>query len=662
MDAELKKQIEKIANTVRELSMEAVQKANSGHPGLPMGCAEFGAFLYATILRHNPKSPKWLNRDRFILSAGHGSMLLYSLLHLSGFNLSMDDLKKFRQLHSKAPGHPEYQHTEGVEATTGPLGQGIGNAVGQAFGLKILAAKFNSPEFPLFDSKVYCLAGDGCLMEGVSSEASSLAGHLELDNLVLIHDANLVTLDGFLKDSSSEDVMTRYQAYGWDVYEIDGYDLTQMEDVFTQIRKSQQRPVFIQMNTIIGKGSPNKAGTHKVHGSPLGAEEVAATKLALGLPEEDFYVAQSVYKYFEQRLVKDASLEHKWKEMFKQWAQAKPDLHKVFMKMAEKGLPDNLEEELRRVEIKSPMATRSSSQVVLNALGDLFPQLYGGSADLSSSDMSMMKKFPIIAPGYFEGRNIKYGTREFAMATMATGLSQTDMILPYIGTFLTFSDYMKNGIRIAALSKVHVIYQFTHDSIFVGEDGPTHQPIEHIAGLRAIPNLRVIRPADSWEIKMAWLAAFSYKGPTALILSRQALPELPEANVPYEKGLGKGAYILRGADKKPDFTLFATGSEVSLALDVLVALEKIGKSVRVISIPCWELFDEQTEAYKKTIIGGDLGTRVSLEAASSFGWAKWVGYDGISIAIDSFGASAPQSDLASEFGFTVDAVLNRILA
>ena len=662
MDAELKKELGKIANTVRELSMEAVQKANSGHPGLPMGCAEFGAFLYGVVMRHNPKNPKWLNRDRFLLSAGHGSMLLYSLLHLSGFNLSMDDLKNFRQLHSKTPGHPEYHHTEGVEATTGPLGQGVGNAVGQAFGLKLLATKFNSPEFPLFNSKVFCLAGDGCLMEGITSEASCLAGHLQLDNLVLIHDANQITLDGFLKDSSSEDVMMRYQAYGWDVYEIDGYDMQQMEDVFTQIRKCQQRPVFIQMNTIIGKGSPNKAGTHKVHGSPLGVEEVALTKKELGLPEEDFYVPQSVYKYFENRLAKDAAQEQKWKEMFKQWSIAKPDLYKVFMQMTEKKLPECLEKALRDVELKTPMATRSSSQVVLSALGDLLPQLYGGSADLSSSDMSMMKKFPIITPGHFEGRNIKYGIREFAMATIATGLSQTDMIIPYIGTFLTFSDYMKNGIRIAALSRVHVIYQFTHDSIFVGEDGPTHQPVEHIAGLRAIPNLRVIRPADNWEVKMAWLAAISYRGPTALILSRQALPELPEANVPYDTGMGRGAYILRGADKKPDFTLFATGSEVSLALDVSSALEKTGRAVRVISVPCWELFEQQSEEYKQSIIGGDLGKRVSIEAAVSLGWAKWTGLDGIAIAVDSFGESAPQSDVASELGFTVDSILHRLLS
>jgi transketolase len=661
MDAELKKQLSKIANTIRELSMEAVQKANSGHPGLPMGCAEFGAYLYGVLLRHNPKNPKWLNRDRFVLSAGHGAMLLYSLLHLSGFGLSMDEIKQFRQLHSKTPGHPEYHITTGVEATTGPLGQGVGNAVGQALGLKMLAARFNTDEFPLFNSKVYCLAGDGCMMEGVSSEASSLAGHLGLDNLVLIYDANKVTLDGFLADSDSEDTKLRYLAYNWDIFELDGYDFDQMEKIFTHIRDHQMKPTLVIMHTIIGKGSPNKAGTHKVHGSPLGVEEVEATKKALGLPEEEFYVPQSVYTFFEQKLSKDIVLEQKWKEMFRRFSENKSDLSKMFMQMVEKKLPDDLEAQLRKIEIKSPMATRSSSQVVLNTLGELLPQLIGGSADLSGSDMTMMKKYPIISKGNFIGRNIKYGVREFGMATTAAGLAETDMIVPYIGTFLTFSDYMRNAIRLASLSKIQVIYQFTHDSIFLGEDGPTHQPIEHLAALRAMPNLHLIRPADNWEVKMAWIAALRYRGPTALVLSRQNLPELVGCNVPYDQGVGKGAYIVKKETAKPDFTLMATGSEVSLAVDVASALEKLGKAVRVISMPCWELFEEQSDEYKRDIVGGNLGRRVSIEAAVSFGWAKWIGPEGISISIETFGESAPISDLAAEFGFTVDSILDRLL-
>ncbi|HEV3269448.1 MAG TPA: transketolase [Candidatus Rhabdochlamydia sp.] len=661
MDADLKKTLSKIANTVRSLSMEAVQKANSGHPGLPMGCAEFGAFLYGSLLRHNPKNPKWLNRDRVVLSAGHGSMWLYSLLHLSGFGLSLDDIKNFRQLHSKTPGHPEYHITDGVEATTGPLGQGVGNAVGQALGLKILAERFNRDDYPLFTGKVYCLAGDGCIMEGVSSEVSSFAGHLGLDNLVLIYDANQVTLDGFLAESFSEDVKMRYLAYGWDVFEIDGYDFDRMQEVFTHIRDHQTKPCFIMMRTIIGKGSPHKAGTSKAHGSPLGAEEIEETKKALGLPEKDFYVPQAVYQFFETKLVKCVTLEQKWKEMFRAWSEEYPDLYKLFLQMAEKRLPNDLEEKLRAIEMKSPLATRLGSQVVLNILADLVPQLIGGSADLSSSDMTMMKRFPIIEKDQYTGRNIKYGIREFGMATIATGLAETNMIVPYVGTFLTFSDYMRNAIRLAALSKIQVIYIFTHDSVFLGEDGPTHQPVEHLASLRAIPNVHLIRPADNWEVKMAWMAALRYRGPSILVLSRQALPELDVCNVSYEEGMSKGAYIIKKEQSKPDFTLIATGSEVSLALDVAIALEKVGKKVRVISMPCWQIFELQDDEYKKKVIGGDLGIRVSIEAGVSFGWAKWVGPEGICISIESFGESAPIGDLAAEFGFTVDAILNRLL-
>ncbi len=661
MESELKKQLGKIANAIRVLSMDAVQKANSGHPGLPMGVSEFGAFLYGTVLRHNPKNPKWLGRDRFVLSAGHGSMLLYSLLYLSGFDLSLDEIKKFRQMHSHTPGHPEYGMTAGVEATTGPLGQGVGNAVGQAFGLKILAEKFNRKEFPLFNSKVYCLAGDGDLMEGVSAEASAFAGHIGINNLVLIYDANEITLDGPYSQSASEDVHMRYKAYGWDVEELDGYDFDAMETLFAKIARVQEKPLLIILRTIIGKGSPNKAGTHKVHGSPLGADEIAATKAALGLPEEPFYVPQSVYDFFEQKKVKDALLEKQWKEMFLKWSAAYPDEHKIFMQMVDKQLPSDLEERLKALDMPPSISGRSASQMVLNVLGSMLPQLYGGSADLSSSDLTMMKNYPLIAPKDFKGRNIKYGIREFAMATIATGLAETSMITPFIGTFLTFSDYMRNAIRLASLSRVQVIYQFTHDSVFLGEDGPTHQPVEHLAALRAMPGLHVIRPADGWETKMAWISALRYLGPTALILSRQNLAALEVTHVPYEQGMGRGAYIVKKETSTPDFCLFATGSELGLALDVGAALEKRGKAVRVISMPCWEIFEAQSASYKESVVGGNLGTRVSIEAASSFGWHKWIGSSGITISVDTFGHSAPAAVLAQEFGFTVDAILNQLL-
>ncbi|NGX38718.1 MAG: Transketolase [Chlamydiae bacterium] len=662
MDDDLKKQLGKIANTVRQLSMEAVQKANSGHPGLPMGCAEFAAYLWGRELRYNPKNPKWLGRDRFLLSAGHGSMLLYSMLHLSGYNLSIDDIKAFRQLHSKTPGHPEFHLTEGIEATTGPLGQGVGNAVGQALGMKLLSAKFNSRDFPLFNNKVFCLAGDGCIMEGITSEASSLAGHLQLDNLILVYDSNKICLDGDLIECCSEDTKKRYEAYGWETYEIDGYDFDQMEKTFTHLRENQKSPAFIVMHTIIGKGSPHKAGTSKAHGAPLGVEEVEEVKKALGLPEEEFYVPQSVRTFFDQRLVKCASMEQQWKELYRRFSEVQPELHEDFMKMVEKRQPEDLEQKLKDLEIKNPIGGRSASQECLGLLGDQLPFLIGGSADLSGSDKTMMKAFPLVAPGKFDGRNIKYGVREFAMAASATGLAETDMIVPFIGTFLTFSDYMRNAIRLAALSQVQVVYQFTHDSIFLGEDGPTHQPVEHYATLRAIPGLQVIRPADANEVKMAWLAALRYRGPTAIILSRQNLPELEGSKVSYDEGMGRGAYIVKKESGKPEFCLLATGSEVSLALDVASALKKRGKAVRVVSMPCWELFQNQKDEYKDELLGGDLGQRVSIEAGISMGWDKWIGPSGISISVETFGESAPMSDLQAEFGFNVDAILGRLLS
>ncbi|HSX37658.1 MAG TPA: transketolase [Chlamydiales bacterium] len=661
MDDDLKKQLSKIAGTIRGLSMDAVQKANSGHPGMPMGCAELGAFLYGVHLCHNPKNAKWMNRDRVVLSAGHGSMWLYSCLHLSGFNLSLDEIKNFRQLHSKTPGHPEYGVTEGVEATTGPLGQGVGNAVGMALGMKLLARHFNRDEYPLFNNKIFCIAGDGCMMEGVSSEVSSLAGHLNLNNLVLIYDSNHVCLDGPTSECLSEDTKGRYKAYGWDVYDIDGYDFDGMETTFNEIRIKQNKPVFIVLRTIIGKGSPHKAGTSKVHGNPLGPEEVLETKKALQWPLEEFYIPQQVLTFFEQKLPKEAALEAEWNELFRRWSKSYPDLANEFHKMQNRFLPSDLEEILKNIEIKSPIAGRAASQTILQTLGKLLPQLIGGSADLSCSDFTLMKDFPIVSHEHFDGRNLKYGVREFGMGTIANGLSLVGCFQPFCGTFLTFSDYMRNAIRLAAVSPYHVIYQFTHDSIFLGEDGPTHQPIEHLAALRAMPHLHVIRPADAREVKMAWIAALRYDGPTAIVCSRQTLPELPETDVPYHEGVGRGGYIVKKEKGAPDFTLFATGSELSLALDVAKQLEQMDKNVRVVSMPAWALFEKQDDAYKKSIVEGELGVRVSIEAAADFGWHKYIGMHGIAICMESFGHSAPASDLAQEFGFTADAILERIL-
>lgn len=661
LDPEYKQLLGKIANTIRGLSMDAVQKADSGHPGLPMGCAEIGAYLWGSALRYNPKNPKWLDRDRFVLSAGHGSMWLYSCLYLSGYNLSLEDIKQFRQLHSKTPGHPESLDTEGVETTTGPLGQGLGNAVGQALGMKILAAKFNTEKHKLFDNKVWCLMGDGCVMEGITSEVSSLAGHLKLDNLIVIYDANHVSLDGPLAESCSEDTKTRYKAYGWEVFEMNGNDLDSVHNVISQAREHQERPRLIIATTIIGKGAPNKAGTHKVHGSPLGEEELKAAKIELGIPEEPFFVPQTVLDFFKKKLPQDANLEQEWNKKFEAWANENPALHQEFETMLHHKIPDNLEEMLNAIQIKSPVAGRKASQDVLNVLADHLPQLIGGSADLSGSDLTMLKKFPLIGSGVFTGRNIKYGVREFGMATMATGLAQTQMLTPFIGTFLTFSDYMRNAIRLCSLMKEHVIYQFTHDSIFLGEDGPTHQPIEHYAALRAIPNLQVIRPGDANEVKMSWIAALKYAGPTALILSRQNLPELAQTKVPYADGVGRGAYIVKKEKAKPDYMLVATGSELHLALEVATELEKRGKNVRVVSMPCWELYEQQSTEYKASIFGGNLGQRVSIEAGVDQGWHKYIGSDGIAICMKGYGASAPYKELQKEFGFTVDSILERIL-
>ena len=660
-DTETKQILAKVANTIRGLSMDAVQKADSGHPGLPMGCAELGAYLYGYFLRHNPKDSKWMGRDRFVLSAGHGCMLQYSCLHLSGFKLSLEEIKNFRQLHSQTPGHPESLLTDGIETTTGPLGQGIGNAAGMALGLKILGEKFNTEGYKLFDNKVVFLAGDGCIMEGISHEVSSLAGHLRLDNLIGIYDANKVCLDGPISECLSEDTKGRYLAYGWDVIEIDGNDLDQIHRAFTKARQNQDKPLLIIAHTIIGKGSPNKAGTSKVHGSPLGEEEVKATKIALGLPLEDFYIPQAVTSYFSQKLPHDIVNEEEWKTMFEAWSRKFPEKRKEFDLMQKDFLPQDLEEKLTALAIKGPVAGRKASHEVVNALAEMLPQIYGGSADLSVSDLTMLKNYPIIAPGVFQGRNIKFGVREFGMAAMATGLRETRMIRPFVGTFLTFSDYMRNAIRLASIMKEKVIYQFTHDSIFLGEDGPTHQPIEQLCALRAIPNLHVIRPSGIHEVKMAWLAALKYNGPTAMAFSRQTVADVPGTMVSYEEGMGRGAYIVKKESVKPLFTLIATGSELPLAVSVAEELEKLGKPARVISMPCWELYEKQPAEYKASILGGDIGKRVSIEAATDMGWHKYIGLDGIAICMEGFGASAPASALAKEFGFTVDDILERIL-
>ena len=652
----LKKDLEEIAKTIRHLSIDAVEAANSGHPGLPLGCAEIGAYLYGSLLNHHPKNSKWLNRDRFILSAGHGSMLLYSALHLAGFDLPLDQIKKFRQMGSHTPGHPESFETDGVETTTGPLGQGFGVAVGQALGLKLLGAQFNTPDFKLFDAKVFTLVGDGCIMEGIASEVSSLAGHLNLDNLVVIYDANKVSLDGPLSDSCSENTALRYQSYGWDVYQVDGHDLDALHQTFQKSLKDQKRPVIIIASTVIGKGSPNRAGTYKVHGSPLGKEEMQLTKTALGINGEPFFVPPAVTEFFVKKLQADQKKEDDWNRKFEAWSKAHPEQRKKFDQMVRKKLPEGLIDKLKKASFPASISTRKGSQELLQILGQELPYLYGGSADLSGSDMTWMKVFPAVTKDHFEGRNIKFGVREFGMAAMASGLYETGMIIPFIGTFLTFSDYMRNAIRLASLMKLRVVYHFTHDSIFLGEDGPTHQPVEQVATLRAIPNLHVFRPADHHELIAAWVSALTYNGPTAFALSRQNLPTLDKSSI---EGALKGGYMVKKEEAPHAFTLIATGSELSLALDTATVLEAQGKGTRVVSLPCWELFDEQDKTYRDEVLGK--AKRVSIEAGTTFGWAKYVGLEGMAIGIDQFGASAPDKDLAKAFGFTKEAIAERLL-
>lgn len=600
--------------------MDAVEKAGSGHPGLPMGCAELGAFLFAEFLRYNSSNPKWKNRDRLILSAGHGSLWLYTCLHLAGFPISIDDLKEFRQFGSKTPSHPDFLKTVGIEATTGVDGQGVGFAVGQALALKIQA----------LPSKVVVLAGDGCLMEGISYESCSLAGHLNLNNLIVIYDSNRTTLDGYVNESFSEDVQARFRAQGWDTFEIDGHDLNQIQQVFSPLRKNQNRPVIIIANTKIGCGSPTKEGTPAAHSHPLGTVEIEKAKTALSLSREPFFVNPTIYSFFHKKSQEDSEI------LF------------AFTKI-------NYQSIIEQVTCSSLIASRWASHKILNVLSDYIPEMIVGSADLSSSDGTFLHHHGFITSNHFKGRNIKYGVREFAMGCIAAGMAQTELILPVIGTFLAFADYMRSAIRLTCLMRLKVIYHFSHDSIFVGHDGPTHQPIEQISSLRGIPGLLVIRPADFFEVKMAWIAALEYEGPTALILSRQPLPALNHNNS-IEEAL-RGAYIIKDAETDIiEYLLLASGSEVQLALEVS---RELGPATRVVSMPSWELFEKQSETYKEALLKGHL--KVSIEAGIEQGWHKYIGSDGIAIALSEFGECGSISDLQEHFGYTTKQILNKIV-
>ncbi len=646
----------KVADTIRVLSAEGVQKANSGHPGLPMGCADIAAVLWSDFLKHNPTDSSWANRDRFILSAGHGSMLIYSLLHLYGYKVSMDDLKNFRQLGSKTPGHPEFGYTDGVETTTGPLGQGIGNAVGMALAAKMLGQKFNTPAHKVVDNTIYTLCGDGCMMEGVASEAASLAGHLKLDNLVIIYDSNKITIEGSTDLAFTEDVAKRFEAYGFDVFKADGHDMGQVSTALTAA-KASAKPSLIIATTTIGKGSPNKSGTHKVHGAPLGGDETAATRKALGLGETAFSVPADVYEFTKSVAAKGAKAQADWQATFNAWAAANPALKAEWDKSMKGELPAF---ELPNFEVGSSVASRKSSETVLQAIGNQLTYFVGGSADLDCSNLSRMLNQGDVNTGAFAGRNLHFGVREHGMGAVVNGMQLYGGLRVYCSTFLVFSDYMRHAIRLASIMHLPVIYIFTHDSIFVGEDGPTHQPIEHKVALECIPGLTVLRPADANEVKEAWQVALNNKkGPSALLLSRQNLKTLPASG----GQVAKGAYIAKKeSGSKIDLIFMASGSEVEHCLEAAKILEASGKSVRVVSMPSTKLFDEQPCAYKESILPKSVRNRFAVDYGSSLSWQRYLGLDGAALTLDRFGESGPGEKVAEHFGFTAQNIAAKAAA
>lgn len=663
MDNFEKQILQKVANTVRAMSADAIEKQKSGHPGLPLGAAEIGSFLFAKVLRHNPRNPDWVGRDRFILSAGHGSMLLYSLLHLCGYDLSIDDIKNFRQLHSSTPGHPEYGETPGVETTTGPLGQGVAAATGMAIAQKLLAARFGDE---LFNAKIWVLAGDGDIMEGISSEAGSLAGTLGLDNLVLIYDSNNISLDGFTSECMLEDTAKRYEAYGFKVMTIDGYDFDQMEEAFSLVREEKDRPILIIAKTIIGKYAPNVQGKNISHGKFLGTEEMKLFKKEIGWPEKPlFYVPEEVREYFKKLQKTFQKYEEEWNSKFEKIISNDPQKAKLWNVFMEKKLPEDFEEQIWNIKLEPDLPTRKYSGVVIEKLGKILPFFIVGSADLSSTDFTALPRSGIVAKNDWNHQQIKFGVREFFMAASAYGMHLNGMIQPVVDTFLVFSDYMRNAIRMAALMKQHVIFVFSHDSILLAQDGPTHQPVEHLMSLRLMPNLVVIRPCDENETKAAWITAFAVQDqPVALCFTRQAVPSTGSSDLTREKaldGVKRGAYVLYG---KPNVSvnveIFATGSEIHPSVGAARLLEKEGISVRVISVPSWEIFALQDQNYQKTIKEGDADLKVSVEAGSGLGWQIFVGNDGLIISQETFGVSAPEDVIADYFGFTAEKIYNKI--
>ena len=643
-------------NTIRLLSVEMIQKANSGHPGLPLGASPMTYTLFNDIMHFSPKHSDWINRDRFILSAGHGSAMLYSLLHLFGFGITVDDLKEFRQYNSLTPGHPEYLHTKGIDATTGPLGQGLSMAVGMAIAQEYMASQFNTENHKIFDNYTYTIVGDGCLQEGITNEASSIAGSLKLSKLICLYDSNNITIEGDTKNIFSENVRARYEALGWDTYFVeDGNDIDKIRETI-EMAKTTDKPSFIEIKTKIGYGSVVE-GTAKAHGAPIGAENIPSLKEKLGLDfTEEFYIPQEVKELFEQSASEKEKYYSEWENMFEDYKQTHKDLYDKLMKFLSKETDEDYLTSEEFTSFEKDDATRSYSHVLLNRLKDKQLNIVGGSADLAPSNKTFMDGLDVFTQTNRSGRNIQFGVREHAMAAITNGISLYGGLIPYCATFMIFSDYLKPAMRLSALMKRQVIYILTHDSIGVGEDGPTHEPIEQLAMLRTIPNLNTIRPADGFETSMAYKIALENKEtPTALVLSRQKLVNLKETN---EEAL-KGGYILK-KQNSPDLVIIATGSEVKLALDASEALEKEGVKAQVVSMMCQEIFDKQDQEYKDSVIPKNVEKRVSIECLSTYGWQKYTGLNGLNIGIDEFGMSAPGSKIMEHFGFTTEKIVEKI--
>lgn len=649
-------------DTIRALSIDAIEEANSGHPGLPMGAAPMAYTLWTRHLNFNPQSKDYFNRDRFILSAGHGSALLYSLLHVSG-SLELEELKQFRQWGSKTPGHPEFRHTDGVEVTTGPLGQGFAMSVGMALAEAHLGGKFNKDDINVVDHYTYVLASDGDLMEGISHEAASFAGHNQLDKLIVLYDSNDISLDGELNKSFSEDVKQRFESYGWNhILVKDGNNLEEIDNAITKA-KQQNGPTLIEVKTIIGYGAPNVSGTNGVHGAPLGTDERKLTFEAYGLdPEKRFNVPEEVYEIFQTTMLKRANEhEDEWKEKLETYTEKYPELAEEFKLAISGKLPENYKDELPKFSSDHNAATRADSGEIIQAISKSVPSFFGGSADLAGSNKSNVKEATDYNLNTPEGKNVWFGVREFAMGAAVNGMAAHGGLHPYGATFFVFSDYLKPALRLSAIMGLNATFIFTHDSIAVGEDGPTHEPIEQLAGLRAIPNMNVIRPADGNETRVAWEVALESKQtPTSLVLTRQNLPYLDVDEETVEEGVRKGAYVVFETETKPEYLLLATGSEVSLAIEVAKDLDKQGKGVRVVSMPNWFAFEQQTDEYKESVIPKELTKRVAIEMASPLGWHKYVGTEGKVIGIDGFGASAPGDLVVEKYGFTKENILNQI--